>query len=356
MKLPSIYLIMLGSALAAPGDYLFEREAAGSPRWPKQHVTPQAGHVLGWSGTGAAGSLTNVDVTDRFRVTGDNVATGVNEFHGTTRFAGPVVFNLGSSFAFDTNVAGLFRSAAGAASAVSLNEKADDLAGVQNINSNFTLADSHLGKLLIISGNRTMTLPMSGVRPGRFAIYVEGAGQLTVDGLLLGDTSGGAYETTDGYVEIQLLGSYWVADIMGRQTTVEGMSGTMAQFDTAVSNGNLVYQNQPITPTAITETVVPWGIVTSGATLSVANGTVLTATLTASTACTFTMPAAVAGKRFTLYLKQAASTGNGSATFSGVKWPGAAPVITTTAGRMDILTFCSDGTNWYGSAVQNYTP
>jgi len=62
------------------------------------------------------------------------------------------------------------------------------------------------------------------------------------------------------------------------------------------------------------------GTVTSSATISIANGTVITATLTASTACTFTMPTATAGKSFVLLLKQAASTGNGM-PFTGVKWP-----------------------------------
>jgi len=106
-----------------------------------------------------------------------------------------------------------------------------------------------------------------------------------------------------------------------------------------------------------TEGVVAIGTVTSASTLSLTNGTVQTATLTASTACTFTMPTATAGKSFVLLLKQAASTGNGTATFTGVKFGTAgAPTITATAGKMDILTFVADGTNWYGSIAQGYTP
>jgi fibronectin-binding autotransporter adhesin len=105
------------------------------------------------------------------------------------------------------------------------------------------------------------------------------------------------------------------------------------------------------------ETVVAIGTVTTSNTLSLTTGTVQTATLTASTACTFTMPTATAGKSFILLLKQAASTGNGTATFTSVKWNSAgAPTITATAGKMDILTFVSDGTNWYGSYSQGYTP
>lgn len=105
------------------------------------------------------------------------------------------------------------------------------------------------------------------------------------------------------------------------------------------------------------ESVVAIGTVTSSHTLALTNGTVQTATLTASTACTFTMPTATAGKSFVLLLKQAASTGNGTATFTGVKFGTAgAPTITATAGKMDILTFVADGTNWYGSIAQGYTP
>ena len=114
--------------------------------------------------------------------------------------------------------------------------------------------------------------------------------------------------------------------------------------------------NNP-TVTNYVESVVAIGTVTSSNTIALTNGTVQTATLTASTACTFTMPTATAGKSFILLLKQAASTGNGTATFTSVKWGTAgAPTITATAGKMDILTFVADGTNWYGSAAQGYTP
>lgn len=114
--------------------------------------------------------------------------------------------------------------------------------------------------------------------------------------------------------------------------------------------------NNP-TVTNYIESVVAIGTVTTTNTISLTNGTVQTATLTASTACTFTMPTATAGKSFVLLLKQAASTGNGTATFTGVKWGTAgAPIITAAAGKMDILTFVADGTNWYGSIAQGYTP
>jgi len=134
-----------------------------------------------------------------------------------------------------------------------------------------------------------------------------------------------------------------------------GVFGRNPTFNTVgIDNGLSVTGNLGLTE--FTEGVVNVGTVVSSATLSIASGTVLTATLTASTACTFTMPTATAGKSFTLLLKQAASTGNGTATFTGVKWNAATPTMTATAGRMDIFTFVADGTNWYGSVLQNFTP
>jgi len=153
-------------------------------------------------------------------------------------------------------------------------------------------------------------------------------------------------------------------------TISAGTTTGTSLVNTGDTTGNLVFQVNGTT-TAVTldtaksmnlsgsytESVVAIGTVTTSNTLSLANGTFQTATLTASTACTFTMPTATAGKSFILLLRQAASTGNGAATFTGVKWGTAgAPTITATAGSMDILSFVSDGTNWYGSIQQGYTP
>lgn len=90
-------------------------------------------------------------------------------------------------------------------------------------------------------------------------------------------------------------------------------------------------------------------------TIDLANGTLQILTMTGN--CTFTFPTAVAGKSFLLLLKQD-GTGSRLATWpAAVKWPsGSAPTLTTTANRLDRLSFVSDGTNWYGiSAGLNYT-
>jgi hypothetical protein len=135
---------------------------------------------------------------------------------------------------------------------------------------------------------------------------------------------------------------------------------TLAGASIATYTGTETLTNKTLTNPTVTdyvESVVAIGTVTSASTIALTNGTVQTATLTASTACTFTMPTNVAGKSFILLLKQAATTGNGTATFTGVKFGSAgAPTITAAAGKMDILTFVADGTNWYGSVAQGYTP
>ena len=85
-------------------------------------------------------------------------------------------------------------------------------------------------------------------------------------------------------------------------------------------------------------------------TLSLANGSVQTVTLTGN--CTFAMPAASAGASLTLVLTQG---GAFTATFSGVLWQnGGAPTITATSNKVDILVFVSNGASWYGTAAQNF--
>jgi hypothetical protein len=151
------------------------------------------------------------------------------------------------------------------------------------------------------------------------------------------------------------------ASLTGLVKATSGVaSAATAGTDYVTPTGSETLTNKTLTNPSVnnyTEGVVAIGTVSSSHTLSLTNGTVQTATLTASTACTFTMPTATAGKSFILLLKQAASTGNGTATFTGVKWGTAgAPTITSTAGKMDILSFVSDGTNWYGSVAAGFTP
>jgi len=100
-----------------------------------------------------------------------------------------------------------------------------------------------------------------------------------------------------------------------------------------------------------TEGVVGIGNSGTAQTLSLATGTAQTVTMTGN--CTFTMPTAVTGQSFILIINTGA--GGFTGTFTSVKWPsGIAPTLTVTASRWDILTFISDGTNWYGNYAQAY--
>lgn len=199
---------------------------------------------------------------------------------------------------------------------------------------------------------------------GVVALTYGGAGQVgqfTVDakGRI---TSAAAVAITPGAIGALSLASLG-ANVSAFLSTPSSANLAAALTD-ETGSGAAVFATSPTiaTPTLTTPTINGYvegntnlGTVGASATLSIASSTVLTATLTAGTETTFTMPAAAAGKAFTLYLKQPASGAIGSAVFTGVKWQnGGAPIITELNGRLDILPFVSDGVNWYGSFAQNF--
>jgi hypothetical protein len=200
---------------------------------------------------------------------------------------------------------------------------------------------------LAVTGSAAISSTMtSGVHTiaGAGPQIVLGANAATLGSIkMFGNTSG------DATIQpAAIAGTSTVLTLPAATDTLAGIAATQTLTNKTITNP---------TVTNYVESVVAIGTVTSTNTIALTNGTVQTATLTASTACTFTMPTATAGKSFVLLLKQAASTGNGTATFTDVKFGTAgAPTITAAAGKMDILTFIADGTNWYGSIAQGYTP
>jgi hypothetical protein len=117
-----------------------------------------------------------------------------------------------------------------------------------------------------------------------------------------------------------------------------------------VDAGNLTGTVAAARLPVVLEQTVTVGNSGTSTTLSLTSGSVQTVTLTGN--CTFTMPSATAGASLTLILTQ---SGTFTATFTGVLWPGGtAPTITATNGKVDVLVFVSNGTNWYGAASQNY--
>ena len=135
-----------------------------------------------------------------------------------------------------------------------------------------------------------------------------------------------------------------------------GISGYSGTIGTTTGTGAVVLQTNPsITNPTVTNYVETLYSANTSTAIAVAltNGTVQLLTLTANT--TISMPSVGAGKSFIIMLKQDA-TGSRTVAWSTVVWAGGtAPTVTSTASKMDIYSFFSDGTNWYGVTVgQSY--
>jgi hypothetical protein len=280
-----------------------------------------------WSSAGT-GSVTSVAVSGG--TTGLTTSGGPVTTSGTITIAGTLAIANGGTNGTATPTAGTIPYGTGTALAYSAAGTSGQV---------LTSGGAGAPTWTTVTGTGTVTsVDVSGGTTG--LTYsggpITGSGTITMAGTLA-VANGGTGITSFGTGVATALGQ----NVSGSGSIVLGTSPTV---------------NNP-TVTNYVESVVAIGTVTTTNTLALTNGTVQTATLTASTACTFTMPTATAGKSFVLLLKQAASTGNGTATFTSVKWGTAgAPTITATAGKMDILTFFADGTNWYGSIAQGYTP
>ena len=215
------------------------------------------------------------------------------------------------------------------------------------ITSSGTLAMSYSGTALPVANGGTGATSLTAnnviLGNGTSAVQVVAPGTngnvLTSNGTTWA-SSAAATQTYPGAGIANSTGSAW-----GTSYTTSG-SGTVVALNNTPTLTNPTVTNYVETPyTANSSTAI---------TIALTNGTVQIITLTGN--ATITMPTAVSGKSFIMFLRQDV-TGNRTVTWSTVNWPGGtAPTITTTASKQDIYSFFSDGTSWYGVAVgANYT-
>jgi hypothetical protein len=242
---------------------------------------------------------------------------------------------------FQTSMAGLTPNTAttGSVTLAGTLGPANGGTGVANNSAATVTSSGNFAYTRTLTGTTNVTFPTSGTLLSTAAVITPAQGGTGVANNASSTlTISGAFGTT--------------LTVSGTTAITLPTSGTLATLTGTETLTNKTLTNPTITN--YTETLQAVGTVGASSTLALTNGTVLTATLTASTPCTFTMPTATAGKSFILILTQAA-TGMTTATFTGVKWPaGTAPTITATASAVDILSFVANGSVWYGTASQAF--
>ena len=364
--------------------------AGGVPSW----ATPTTGTVTSVAGTGTVNGLT---------LTGTVTSSGSLTLGGTLDLSSPPTIGgtTAAAASFTTlNSSGATRlGGASGNQSLQVNNVASAVNYAQIVGAVTGAAptlsaqgtDTNIG--LVLNGKGTGVVALGGSTvansAAQFVPTASGANYLTFTG-----TASGSFSTTigsdgtDSVVNInfrpkssgsnvfyssgtiqtiisgaaavnylQLTGAATGANpTLSAQGSDTNISLTLTPKGTGVVSTTSLTLSSTLTTAAYTETITASGTVGASATLAITAGTILTATLTSATACTFTMPTATAGKSFTLLLKQPASGTATTATFTGVKWGTAgAPTITATLGKLDILAFVADGTNWYGTAAQGYT-
>lgn len=133
------------------------------------------------------------------------------------------------------------------------------------------------------------------------------------------------------------------ANIVAANTTQAGIVTTLSQsFGGVKTFANTVSLSRDYTETVSSST--------NSTTINLDNGTIFKITITSAT--TITLPSSVAGKSFVIIMDW---QDNKSITWAGgtsIEWPGgSAPTLTSSAGKVDILSFFQDGSVTFGIPV-----
>jgi hypothetical protein len=162
---------------------------------------------------------------------------------------------------------------------------------------------------------------------------------LASNALVVGGGAGAApATTTTGTGVLTFLGTPSSANLISAMTDETG-------------SGLVVFNNTPaLTNPTVTNYVETFFTNTAGTsvTINLANGTVQAFTISGGNA-TITMPTAVAGKSFVLFLTQ--DNPVRTVTWATVLWASGTPPTFSTASARGLFSFFSDGTNWYGATI-----
>jgi hypothetical protein len=157
---------------------------------------------------------------------------------------------------------------------------------------------------------------------------------------------------------------YFTSGSNGSQgaTGIQGTLGTSGTQGALGSQGSTAGTATNLSGGVLTnygETVNVVGNTSTAATINLANGNFVTATLTGNCTFTFTTGLTSGAVSFTLLLTNDATAGRSITWPASVVWPGGVvPTRTTTASKSDIWTFftLNNGTKWYGIiSIVNYS-
>ena len=211
------------------------------------------------------------------------------------------------------------------------------------VTSNYTILPSDE----IISANSTTAinvyLPSAvGIAGRTYTIKNINTGSVTVRPYFQLIDASSTYELTNRYSFVKLIsnGTKWL--VVGLDNVSYSVSGGLTLTD--LQTENVKAKTFELTqPSSINST--------STTTLDLSTGNVLQVVLTESTTLAFTNPKI---GTYIIKIKQDA-TGNRTLNFPTIKWSDAAvPTITPTANAVDLITLIYDGTDYYGSCLQNF--
>ena len=204
-----------------------------------------------------------------------------------------------------------------------------------------------LGSVSVTSSQSVFDV-QNGYTAGGLAVFLNGI--KLIDTIDFSATNGASFTLTSPASSGDIV-DYIAYGAVVASTNLQKTGDTMTG-NLTIGNGSDLIVEGDFVLSSYKEGFVDFGNTGSTKTIDISSGTIQTCVLTAN--CVFTMPNPEAGRSFTLLLKT--GTGNFTSTFTNVKWSNdSSPTITTASNKIDILTFVSDGVNWYGTITQNYS-